>query len=99
MFDMQARIELVAILKKMFFKYNKKVPNFKDVKDIKVNYIETFGVVRLVDTNLIVAVTTESNIVTVTNIDTRNIEQLSVAEDMRVKIIKQMLEFSSCIRY
>ena len=99
MFDMQSRIDLVSSLKTAFIKADKNVPVFKDVETPMVNHKGTFGTTKLVDTNLIIAVTTTSDVVTFTDISTKAVNMIKVNEELRKLIISQMLSFKNCVRY
>lgn len=99
MFNMQERIELVKLIKVLFHEAGMMLPAFKDVATPSVNFKETFGTVSLVDTPLILAVTTDSKCVTVTNTTTRKVTVLNASTELRDKLIKKMLEFTECKRY
>lgn len=96
---MQERLNLVALLKEAIHESGHPMINFKDVKSPSVSYKEDFGTVTLVDTNIILAITSTSNIVTLTNVDKRTIKNIKVKEQLRLKIISAMLKFNDCIRY
>lgn len=96
---MQERLDLVKLLKEAIHQSGQPAINFKDVRPPSVNYKEDFGTVTLVDANIIVAITTISDIVTLTNVDKRTVTSIKVKEPLRVQIIDAMLKFNNCIRY
>lgn len=96
---MQARIDIVKMIKKAFTESGEKIPHFKDVETPRVNYQKTFATIKLVDTPLVLAITTVDNVVSITNITTRKIDQIKVSDRLRNDIINQLLQFTNCVRY
>lgn len=99
MFNMKERLNLVKLLKSALHYADYKAPHFTDVKTPSVNYKEDFGTVAITGTNLIIAVTTIDDVVTVTDTVTQKVKPLKMNKQTRVDIVAAMLEFKNCYRY
>ena len=99
MFNINERRAILPNVRVILNKANINISNVKDVHTPSVSKDGKFGTIPVVDTPLIIAITTDSNIATVTNTATKKISKVTVDSKFRKTVIKQMLDFSGVIRY
>lgn len=99
MFNINERRSILPNVRIILNKANINISNVKDVHTPSVSKDGKFGTIAAVDTPLIIAITTDSNIATVTNTATKKISKVTVDSKLRKTVIKQMLDFSGVIRY
>ena len=99
MFNYAERIDMVSTLTKMFVDTGNVAPKFKDVENPAVNQAEDYGIIKLKDTHLVIAITLISEDVTITDTDTRKIYSIKVKKNVRSDIISKMLKFDNVIKY